>query len=592
MVLPSTPWWLRPFTSYSTSKAPPPPPPSRPPPPPQPPSRLWPLSGGRRGACRVEGGNTGSFDEIWTVGEYQCQQLCAASPACVAIGYVYAGRMQKCELHNAPIHSILPVGSTSCRIKPGLTPAGFRATPTSHAAATPLAPAPPLPLPPPSPESPPAPLPPPPSRPPLPPPSSPPSRPPPSPPPSSPPLPPSPSPPPTPPPPSKPPLPPPSPPPPPPPPSLPPSPPPPSPPPSLPPSPSPSAPPSPPPNDCLAYVHGEGSSFVPCTGTTAAGVARHMRRVDLRNHNLLSSTFDGVDMRGANLDGADLRGSTMYDTNLAGASLRGARLAKVILARANLQGANLTGAELLEADFTAAVFTDADFSRALMRRVTIKHIHEGARAIFDGADLRDAQVTDNELPNSSWVGTELHAVAMEDTGLQGARIERADLAGARFVDVRMQGALLLSTSLRGINMNGPANLTRITISNSSFQDAFLPGALLVEANARGVDFSGPFLSCPHCARRTFARTMQRPKYTPNRRLASERRLPTRPCRWELVPRCQDHGRGLLLVTPQRHRLYRCRGGGQGFVDRLSRHTGRLAAGPTVPVEIVVGSHRR
>ena len=87
-----------------------------------------------------------------------------------------------------------------------------------------------------------------------------------------------------------------------------------------------------------------------------------------------------------------------------------------------------------------------------MARVTIKHISEGARAIFDGADLRDAQVTDNELPNTSWVGTELHAVAMEDTGLQGARIERADLSGARFVDVRMQGALLLSTSLKGINM--------------------------------------------------------------------------------------------------------------------------------------------
>ena len=115
-------------------------------------------------------------------------------------------------------------------------------------------------------------------------------------------------------------------------------------------------------------------------------------------------------------------------------------------------GADFTGAELLEADFTAAVFTDAVFRRALMRRVSIKHIHEGARAIFDGADLRDAQVTDNEMPNSSWVGTELHAVAMEDTGLQGARIEQADLSGARFVDVRMQGALLLSTSLKGINM--------------------------------------------------------------------------------------------------------------------------------------------
>mgnify|MGYP002051093264 CR=1 FL=1 len=94
-------------------------------------------------------------------------------------------------------------------------------------------------------------------------------------------------------------------------------------------------------------------------------------------------------------------------------------------------GANCIGAELLEADFTAAVFTDAVFRRALMRRVSIKHIHEGARAIFDGADLRDAQVTDNEMPNSSWVGTDLRAIAMEDMGLQRARIERADLAGAR-----------------------------------------------------------------------------------------------------------------------------------------------------------------
>mmetsp|Transcript_33461 Transcript_33461/g.100099 ORF Transcript_33461/g.100099 Transcript_33461/m.100099 type:complete len:117 (+) Transcript_33461:3-353(+) len=57
----------------------------------------------------------------------------------------------------------------------------------------------------------------------------------------------------------------------------------------------------------------------------------------------------------------------------------------------------------------------------------------------------------------------------------------------------MQGALLLSTSLEGINLNGPANLSYITVSNSSFRDAFLPGALLVGAHAPGIDFSGAYL---------------------------------------------------------------------------------------------------
>ena len=40
-------------------------------PPPQPP--LWPLAGGKRGVCRTAGGNTGSFEELWNVGEFTCQ---------------------------------------------------------------------------------------------------------------------------------------------------------------------------------------------------------------------------------------------------------------------------------------------------------------------------------------------------------------------------------------------------------------------------------------------------------------------------------------------------------------------------------------
>ena len=187
MVLPSTPWWLRPFTSYSTSKAPPPPPPSRPPPPPQPPSRLWPLSGGRRGACRVEGsraspvpsaargscvdaltfacpgrsgGNTGSFDEIWTVGEYQCQQLCAASPACVAIGYVYAGSARTSDPHPGARKHRQTDGQTAerqhCRDSrhadsvwrrlPAHAPASFPHRPHAEVRAPQRSPSPPTPL--------------------------------------------------------------------------------------------------------------------------------------------------------------------------------------------------------------------------------------------------------------------------------------------------------------------------------------------------------------------------------------------------------------------------------------------------------------
>jgi len=210
----------------------------------------------------------------------------------------------------------------------------------------------------------------------------------------------------------------------------------------------------------LYLTQGAGSSFVQCTGVASCWPppcrrSRHMRLVDLRRQPLRSAVFDGVDMRGASLDGADLRGSTMYGTNLAGASLRGALLANANLQGANLQGANFSGAELTETDFTGAVLTDVDFSRALMRNAKIFSVQQGARAIFDGADLRDAQMTDNEMPNSSWVGTDLRAIAMEDMGLQRARIERADLAGARFVDMRMQGALLPRRRIR-IHVSQPA----------------------------------------------------------------------------------------------------------------------------------------
>merc|ERR1711965_590832 len=87
----NTPWWMQ---WWSPQRSPPPPPP---PPPSQhraaavPANGLWPLAGERRGACRVEGGNTGSFDEVWQIGELACQRKCAASSTCVAIGFVYAG---------------------------------------------------------------------------------------------------------------------------------------------------------------------------------------------------------------------------------------------------------------------------------------------------------------------------------------------------------------------------------------------------------------------------------------------------------------------------------------------------------------------
>ena len=68
--------------------------------------QLWPLpSGGRKGACRTKGGNSGSFELVWFASEMQCQSLCAASSLCVAFEWGKAGNYLACELHGELVRS-------------------------------------------------------------------------------------------------------------------------------------------------------------------------------------------------------------------------------------------------------------------------------------------------------------------------------------------------------------------------------------------------------------------------------------------------------------------------------------------------------
>jgi len=81
-----------------------------------------PRSGSRQGACKTQGGNDGSYDEVWDVSEQGCMSRCEQRAECVAIEYaVFAGRREKatrCELHKEHVTHLLPLQNHACLIRP------------------------------------------------------------------------------------------------------------------------------------------------------------------------------------------------------------------------------------------------------------------------------------------------------------------------------------------------------------------------------------------------------------------------------------------------------------------------------------------
>ena len=80
---------------------------------------------------------------------------------------------------------------------------------------------------------------------------------------------------------------------------------------------------------------------------------------------------------------------------------------------------------------------------------------------FDSADLFGARFQKADTQSSSFVRAILGEVDFRDANLSGAKFGGADLARARF-----GGARMLTTDLRGANLDGARELTMSQLSQS------------------------------------------------------------------------------------------------------------------------------
>jgi hypothetical protein len=130
-----------------------------------------------------------------------------------------------------------------------------------------------------------------------------------------------------------------------------------------------------------------------------------LRRLDLRNADLIGAHLErailtGVHLEGAELIGAHLEGAELIGAHLEGAALKGAHL------EAYLREAHLEGAGLKETHLEAAVLKDAHLEGADLREAHLKGAHlEGAfleYAHLEGADLRNVFGLTQDQINSAF----------------------------------------------------------------------------------------------------------------------------------------------------------------------------------------------
>ncbi len=141
----------------------------------------------------------------------------------------------------------------------------------------------------------------------------------------------------------------------------------------------------------------------------------------------------GVNLQGANLEDIGLGGSNLRGADLEGANLRGARLGDAYISGGNLGGANLEGAAL---ENTALI--GADLREAKMRQVC-------GRALFWGAQMIGANLTDADLCQSKFDGADLRSADLTGTNFEETILDRADLRGC--IGANLSSARLIGTIL-------------------------------------------------------------------------------------------------------------------------------------------------
>jgi uncharacterized protein YjbI with pentapeptide repeats len=126
------------------------------------------------------------------------------------------------------------------------------------------------------------------------------------------------------------------------------------------------------------------------------------------------------------------------------------------------------------------------------------------KAVFDGADLRKADITGAHLQGASFenarlqsaslVGAQLQGASLTGAQLQGASLEGAQLQGASLLGVYLQGASLRDAELQGVPFDGSllsgTSLEGAQLQGASFLGALLQGASLERAQLQGTSLFG------------------------------------------------------------------------------------------------------
>lgn len=221
--------------------------------------------------------------------------------------------------------------------------------------------------------------------------------------------------------------------------------------------------------------------------------ANDIRMVDLSEVNCA-----GLDLSGANFAAANLARSSFHKANLAEANLRGADLSNADLSEANLGGANLGHANLNGSKVSNADLDLADLRGAKLQKANLYGTH-ALYADIRGADFREAQLVhadfsyvnsreQDESDRYLWIigrgsidfsGSNLYGAIFNDADLHEANFLGANLTNARLSRTNLSGAILRGTVLHG------ATLLRADITNAD-----LRGAILVDNDLRSANLTG------------------------------------------------------------------------------------------------------
>ncbi|MFO0912673.1 MAG: pentapeptide repeat-containing protein [Pirellulales bacterium] len=154
---------------------------------------------------------------------------------------------------------------------------------------------------------------------------------------------------------------------------------------------------------------------------------------NLANQNLEESSFYAATMVGTNLTGADLTGATLSSAHLQGATFAGAQIDQASLAFADLRGAdlrraNLTGTTLEKAQFQGAQIAGATLDGATSAGLTRQQIYSTAsyqlgtlhQIGWQNNDLSEWDLSDQQLTNGNFSGTQLNSTRLDRSDLRGA----------------------------------------------------------------------------------------------------------------------------------------------------------------------------